>query len=100
MQAIRRRLAELPSEAVIVTGGARGADRMADEIAGSLGLDREVFPANWARDHKVAGYVRNSRMIRSKPDLVLAFWDGSSSGTRHTVKLARDQGVEVEVIEP
>jgi hypothetical protein len=96
--AIRRRLAELPADAVIVTGGALGADQMADSTAAQLGLDREVYPANWKRDAKQAGYVRNSRMLHSKPDLVLAFWDGTSPGTRHTIGLARDQGVDVEVI--
>jgi hypothetical protein len=40
------RLTRLPREAVVMHGGARGADALAGEIAEALGHRVEVFPAD------------------------------------------------------
>lgn len=85
---IRKVLERLPRESVVVHGGARGADRMADTIARSLGLQVEEYKADWGRHGRAAGFVRNRLMIDTKPDLVVAFWDGRSTGTEHTLRLA------------
>ncbi len=45
-----------------------------------------------------AGPERNIRMLDSTPDLVLAFWDGQSRGTRHTISEARRRNITVRVV--
>lgn len=95
--AIRERLAQLPRGTTIIHGDARGADKMAATIAGSLGLDVEAYPADW-RQGRAAGVIRNLRMLDQRPDLVIAFWHGRSTGTGHTIEAARGRGIEVEVI--
>lgn len=86
-----------PATTTIVHGGARGADSLAGEVAKELGMTVEVYPADWDGLGKRAGYVRNKQMVDSKPDLVIAFWNGVSKGTKHTIDLATAAGIPVEV---
>lgn len=95
---IEKRLRELPANAEILHGGARGADTLAAAIALDLGFFVEEYAADWKRYGKRAGMIRNVEMLDSWPDLVLAFWDGSSMGTAHVIREARRRGIATEVI--
>ena len=86
---------------LLIHGGARGADLIADEYARIMGVQTVEFAANWTFHKRAAGPIRNQNMIRFiKPDLVLAFHSNlkKSKGTQHMVKLARGQKVRVKVI--
>ena len=93
---IEKRLRELPRGSEILHGGARGADTLAAGIALGLGFYVEEWPADWTLGAR-AGLERNLRMLDEEPDLVLAFWDGSSTGTAHVVHAARRRGIATEV---
>jgi hypothetical protein len=95
---IADRLFDLPVESVIVHGAARGADRFAHQEAQKLGLLVEPHPADWDTYGKSAGFRRNAEMISLGADLVLAFWNGKSNGTKHTIDLAHKAGIPVEVL--
>jgi YspA, cpYpsA-related SLOG family len=95
---IGRRLAALPPHSEIIHGGARGADQIAATYARALGLPEKEFPPNWGRGRN-AGIIRNLQMLDEQPDLVLAFWDGVSTGTKHTIEEAQRRGIPVEVVE-
>lgn len=97
-EAIEERLAELPPASTIMHGRALGADYLADRAARVLGHAVEQFPADWETHGRRAGIVRNLQMLDQRPELVLAFWDGSSPGTAHTIEEARRRGIPVEVI--
>lgn len=73
----------------IVSGTARGADRMGEQYAKEHGLKIERFPAEWGKYHKGAGPIRNMKMVESA-DAVVAFWDNTSSGTRNIIDCARE----------
>lgn len=78
----------------IIHGGANGADSLAGETAVRLRVPCQVFRANWKRDGKAAGPIRNQRMLdEGKPDLVVAFPGGR--GTADMIRRARAAGVEV-----
>src|SRR3990167_6985013 len=94
---IRHILEQQPAGSVIVHGGARGADQMGGNIAKGLGFAVEEYPADWQRNGRAAGYMRNKQMVDSKPDLVLAFSYRSSKGTAHTIDLARQAGIKARV---
>jgi hypothetical protein len=95
---IRFKLRELPRGTVIIHGGARGADRIAAEVARALGIEERPYLPDWdGPDGKRAGMVRNVAMLDAKPDKVLAFWDGSSTGTAHTIDGARKRGIPVDI---
>lgn len=75
-----------------------GADALAvkwHQVAGNyLGCAIVAIPANWERGPQ-AGPERNQRMIEAGADLVLAFPLPEGSGTQHTMRLAREAGIEV-----
>jgi predicted Rossmann-fold nucleotide-binding protein len=91
-EAVRVVLREL-QPAVVIHGGAPGADRLADQWARANGVRVEPYPADWSRGPS-AGPARNARMVaESRPDLVVAFPGGR--GTADMVMRARAAGVEV-----
>lgn len=102
---IEARLRQLPRGSIVIHGQARGADTIAGTIAEALGFDVRAFPAEWrplGRDGPVdygAGKTRNLVMLDEQPELVLAFWDRRSTGTKHTIDAALERGIAVEVIE-
>lgn len=77
----------------IVHGDARGADKLAADIAMRLGLWVEAHPANWAKYGKRAGPLRNLAMLDSGVDYVIAFQRLESKGTQHTIDEARSRGI-------
>lgn len=91
---ITSRLADLPPSSTIVHGAARGADKIAHQEAQKLGLRVESHPAR-RYGHPLA---RNRAMAELGADLCIAFWDGSSSGTRHMMDCARLAQIPVEIV--
>lgn len=78
----------------VIHGGARGADRLGGEWAREQGINVRIYKADWDRDKKAAGPIRNMKMLtEGQPDLVVAFPGGD--GTAHMVSIARKAGVEV-----
>lgn len=79
---------------VVIHGGARGADSLAGEIAAEAKVPVQVFPADWDKYGKRAGFLRNTQMLKEgKPDVVLAAPGGV--GTAMMVRIAREAGVRV-----
>ena len=81
----------------IVSGTARGTDRLGERFAKAKGFRIERFPADWDKYGKRAGYVRNEIMAKHA-DCLIAFWDGKSKGTKHMIDLARKHGLKVRVV--
>jgi len=89
-KALKERLDQFPVD-VIVSGGARGADSLAERYAMEHNKELLVFPAEWNKFGKRAGFIRNKDII-DNCDFVIAFWDGSSNGTRHSLTYASSIG--------
>jgi ABC-type Fe3+-hydroxamate transport system substrate-binding protein len=98
MDAIYNRLRDVPKGSTVIHGGARGVDIWADAFAWDLDLHVETWKPDWDAYGKAAGLIRNRAMLNSKPDLVLAFWNGSSRGTLDTIEQAKKKGIPCEVI--
>lgn len=82
----------------VCTGGARGADKWAEDWARWSGCELTIYPAEWDRYGKSAGPIRNSEMLRDfQPTLVIAFPGGH--GTADMVYRARAAGVPVKVVD-
>lgn len=88
---------EKPWETTVISGGARGADSMAKDIANNWGLGYIEFSADWDKYGKSAGFIRN-RQIVDYCDKLVAFWDGKSKGTKHSIDLAKEQGKLFKII--
>jgi hypothetical protein len=98
---ILRELELLPLGTIVIHGDARGADRLAGQIAAELGFPVVARPAPWGRFGKGAGIIRNRQMLDDSPDVALAFLPSlaAARGTRHMVEIATEAGVPVKVIE-
>lgn len=94
---MRRVLGGLPLGSTVVHGGARGADSIADEVARELGLEVEVFPADWEQYGKRAGHIRNQQMVDAGADYCLAFPLPGSRGTYDMMERAERAGIFVSV---
>lgn len=97
---ILTKMESLAKDTLVIHGGARGADTLADECAHELGLPVTPFPADWQRFGKKAGPLRNRQMLDQKPDLVIAFHKNlqSSKGTKDCVNEARKRSIPVKII--
>ena len=94
---VEQYVAGLPIGSEVVSGGACGVDRCAETAAIAKGLKTTIFKALWSVNGKRAGYLRN-RQIVDYADKVVAFWDGQSKGTKHTIDIAVAEGKLHEVI--
>ncbi len=84
----------LPTDIVIIEGGATGTDSAAADFATVNFCKLEEYPADWKMFGRIAGYIRNKQMLfEGKPDLVVAFPGGK--GTAMMVALANSAGVKV-----
>jgi YspA, cpYpsA-related SLOG family len=94
---VRQFIASLPPGWVVLSGGAPGVDRCANETARALGLPWLEYFAEWERDGRdLAGRIRNQR-VAERCDRMVAFWDGRSTGTQDAFKRARALGRHVIV---
>lgn len=87
-------ISDPPTE--IVSGGARGADKLGEKAATDVGIPLKVFRANWDLYGKSAGYKRNVDMA-IYADALIAFWDGKSRGTKHMIDIAIKNNLIVRV---
>lgn len=98
---IAERLRNLPADSVLVHGACpRGADFIAAQVWDALGRHDEPNPADWKRFGRIAGPLRNETMACKGADLCIAFRAaGKSNGTDHMIKLAKQVGIPVEIVE-
>lgn len=90
----------LPKGTMVISGGARGVDRIATVTAYNVGLPIRVWYPDWQGPAcKGAGFARNT-LIVDQADRVVAFWDGKSRGTIDTVQKALKARKHVEVHMP
>lgn len=83
----------------IVTGGATGADQIAEDYAIYKNIKLIVHRAKWSEHGKAAGPIRNKKMLTEEnPDIVIAFPGGR--GTADMISQAKNFGVKVlEIVE-
>tara|TARA_R110002153_G_scaffold105397_1_gene243791 strand:+ start:236 stop:586 length:351 start_codon:yes stop_codon:yes gene_type:complete len=78
---------------LVISGTAKGADRLGEKWAQSHSIPVERYPAQWSRYGGAAGPIRNKEMLdKGKPDLVVVFEGGK--GSNHMATIARKAGVK------
>jgi len=82
----------------IISGGADGADALAERFAIEHGISFTEYPAKWRTFGKRAGILRNINMV-NEADKVIAFWDGKSAGTQFTIRYSKEKGKAPFVVE-
>lgn len=81
----------------IVSGGAKGADKFAENYAKEMLLPFKLFKAEWDKYGKSAGMIRNKQMAEYATHLIL-IWDGKSKGSANMKKEAEKQGLKIREI--
>ena len=81
----------------IISGMAKGADTLGASYAEVRGYLVWPYPANWELHGKSAGYKRNQEMAEVA-DVLVAFWDGKSRGTKHMIDIMRKLNKPVRVV--
>jgi hypothetical protein len=80
----------------IVSGRARGADKLGEKYAKERGFPIKYFPADWETYGKGAGPVRNGWMA-DYADMLIAFWDMESTGTSNMISQATNKNLIIRV---
>lgn len=80
----------------VLSGGARGADKLGERWAVDNDIPYELWLADWEKHGKAAGQIRNRQMAENAEALI-AFWDGRSRGTKNMIDTAKELGLEVRV---
>lgn len=82
---------------LVVSGGAKGADSLGEKWAKGNNIPTLIFPANWEKYGKRAGFIRNEDIIKNC-DCCIAFWNGKSPGTKHSISLCEKYDKPYKII--
>ena len=93
---VERYVSNLPKDTIIISGGAAGVDMEAVNVARKVGLNYKTILPQWDKYGKVAGLRRNLLII-AEADEVIAFWDGKSRGTKHSIDIAKMSHIPVKI---
>ena len=89
--------AYLPDEVdEIISGGAKEVDRSARDYALAHGIPLVEILPDYPKYGRLAPLLRNTAIV-NRADLVLAFWDGESHGTRFVIDYCRSSRTPVQV---
>lgn len=88
---------------VIITGGGLGVDAAVEVYCIRAGIKNLICHARWTElepsneGKNPAGVIRNRHMIQLGDELV-AFWDGTSRGTKNAIRNAEKYGLPLTVV--
>ena len=82
---------------IILSGLAKGADTLAVRYADEQDFQCLGYTADWGQFGKSAGIRRNAQMA-DNADALIAFWDGSSRGTKNMIEQAQAKGLQIRII--
>lgn len=79
---------------IILSGKANGADSLGERYATERGYKVVGYPADWKKNGRAAGPIRNKQMAENA-DALIAFWDGCSHGTKNMIETAQRMQLHV-----
>lgn len=82
---------------MIITGGAKGIDTVAERFADANGIPKIVIRPQYELYGKAAPIKRNEQMV-DMADFVLIIWDGKSKGSQYTAKYAKKKNKTVKLL--
>jgi len=110
-------LKDVMPSVTIVSGRARGADKLGERYADERGLQKALFPADWnnleaegavikqnayGKYNAKAGSERNARMAEyagaEGQGVLVAFWNGNKGGTYDMIQISKNLGFQVRII--
>lgn len=95
LESIINDLGNKPTE--IISGGAAGADALAERYATENGIKMTIIKADWGKHGKAAGPIRNKLIVEACEQMV-AMWDGQSKGTKNSIDNAKAHGKPTKIV--
>ena len=87
----------IPDDAdMIISGGAMGVDTLAEQYADEHGIEKLIIHPDYELYGKSATLIRD-KIIVDHADMVVAIWDGLSSGTAFTINYAKHREVPCKI---
>ena len=80
----------------IISGGAIGIDTLAEEVADKRRISKSIIRPEYDKYGKKAPLIRNKEIVE-RAELVIAFWDGKSRGTKFTIDYAKKLNKKVKI---
>ena len=87
-----------PSEVEIVSGTARGADKLGERFAKEKKCKLTKFVPDWDTYGKSAGYRRNVEMANYADACIVYMKKEGSKGSQHMINIASKLGLEVVIV--
>lgn len=87
-----------PNTTLIISGGAKGIDKLAEYYANEHKIPIQTFLPNYETYGRAAPIVRNQEIVNAC-DTLVAIWDGKSKGTKSTIDFAIKSGKTVKIYE-
>ena len=81
----------------VISGGAKGYDTMAAAWAILRGIAVTELRPDYQKHGRAATFIRN-RAIVDSADIVVAFWDGKSRGTKYTIDYAEKKKKDIIIV--
>jgi hypothetical protein len=85
------------TDITIISGCARGADKLGERYAEERKYKLELYPAEWDKFGRASGYIRN-RSMALNGEVCVVFWDGQSKGTQHMINLSNEYNLKTHII--
>jgi hypothetical protein len=87
-------------EVEIISGTARGADKLGERFAKECNYKLTLMPADWKNVGNYAGFLRNQNMAKyckegGNPAVLIAFQVNDSKGTQNMIDNAKKCGIIV-----
>ena len=95
MDELRQRIKNPITE--VISGGAKGYDTMAAAWAILRGIAVTELRPDYQKHGRAATFIRN-RAIVDSADIVVAFWDGKSRGTKYTIDYAEKKKKDIIIV--
>jgi len=97
---IKKEQAKGRKKFIVLHGGAKGADSLADKVCEDHGIHTAIINARWQQFDKAAGPIRNNMMLSLVPDIVLVFHSDikHSKGTRNCLNATQRLDIPYKVI--
>lgn len=87
-----------PETTVIISGGAKGVDTLAEKYADEHGYEKIIIKPDYNTYGRGAPLRRNEEMVELA-DMVLVIWDGQSRGTKYTANYAKKKNKPTIIVE-
>lgn len=96
-QALAEFISEYGMPTSIISGGARGADSMAEKWSLEEDIPIVIYYPDWNTYGRAAGPIRNSQIVNDATHMI-AFPVGESRGTQDSIRKARAKRIPLKVI--